>query len=223
MSAPVTPEVLWAQRSSVDDKAKNFVCLTITASDIREDSMKVELTSDKLCFQGENNNRKYALELEFYAEIDETLSKTHHSGRGVEFILRKKEIKSEYWPRLSKEPKKLQFIKTDFDKWVDEDEQDDAEDPPSATSNDMDDMDNGMGLDFAKMMGQGGSGNLDMANIMQGLGGSGGMGGPSEDDDDMPELEDISKDEQKEISEQEEIAIEMDASVPASEKIEEEK
>jgi len=47
----------------------------------------------------------------------------------------------------------------------------------------MDDMDNSMGgLDFAKMMSQGGSGGLDMANMMQGLGGSGGMGGLSEDD-----------------------------------------
>jgi len=78
--------------------------------------MKVELTSTKLSFSGENKFKKYALELELYAEIDETLSKTHHSGRGIEFVLRKKEIKSEYWPRLSKEPKKLQFIKTDFDK-----------------------------------------------------------------------------------------------------------
>jgi hypothetical protein len=39
----------------------------------------------------------------------------------------------------------------------------------------MDD-DNGMaGLDFAKMMGQGGSGGMDMASMMQGMGGAGGM------------------------------------------------
>ena len=40
--------------------------------------------------------------------------------------LRKKELKEEYWPRLLKEPKKVQFLKTDFDKWVDEDEQNEA-------------------------------------------------------------------------------------------------
>jgi len=39
----------------------------------------------------------------------------------------------------------------------------------------------------------------------------------------MPELEDIPKDEQEEVSEQEETPIEIDASVPASKKIEEEK
>lgn len=81
--------------------------------------MKVELTATKLSFSGENKWRKYALDLEFYAEIDEKLSKTHHSGRGVEFVLRKKEIKAEFWPRLAKEPKKLQFIKTDFNKVCD--------------------------------------------------------------------------------------------------------
>ncbi|KAI5858044.1 HSP20-like chaperone [Tricharina praecox] len=211
MSAPVTPEVLWAQRSSIDDDEKNVVYLTITAADIPKDSLKVELTATKLSFSGENKWRKYALDLEFYAEIDEKLSKTHHSGRGVEFVLRKKEIKAEFWPRLAKEPKKLQFIKTDFNKWVDEDEQDEAEEPAIPAGNDMDgDMDGGMGgmgggmggLDFAKMMGgqggAGGMGGMDMASMMQGMGGAGGMGGmdmasmmqgmggvPGGDDDDV--------------------------------------
>lgn len=40
--------------------------------------------------------------------------------------LQKKELKDEYWPRLLKENKKLHFLKTDFDKWVDEDEQNEA-------------------------------------------------------------------------------------------------
>lgn len=37
------------------------------------------------------------------------------------------ELKIEYWPRLTKDKAKLQFLKTDFDKWVDEDEQDAAD------------------------------------------------------------------------------------------------
>lgn len=40
--------------------------------------------------------------------------------------LQKKELKLEYWPRLLKENKRLHFLKTDFDKWVDEDEQNEA-------------------------------------------------------------------------------------------------
>ena len=34
----------------------------------------------------------------------------------MEFVLRKKELKEEYWPRLLKESKKVHFLKTDFDK-----------------------------------------------------------------------------------------------------------
>ena len=34
----------------------------------------------------------------------------------MEFVLRKKEKKEEYWPRLLKESKKVHFLKTDFDK-----------------------------------------------------------------------------------------------------------
>lgn len=31
-------------------------------------------------------------------------------------MLRKKDLKEEYWPRLLKESKKVHFLKTDFDK-----------------------------------------------------------------------------------------------------------
>ena len=54
--------------------------------------------------------------LDFYGEIDVENSKTNHSARDVEFVLRKKELKEEYWPRLLKESKKVHFLKTNFDK-----------------------------------------------------------------------------------------------------------
>jgi hypothetical protein len=31
-------------------------------------------------------------------------------------VLRKKELKEEYWPRLLKDSKKVHYLKTDFDK-----------------------------------------------------------------------------------------------------------
>ena len=46
------------------------------------------------------------------------------TSRALTAVLRKKESKSEYWPRLTKEKLKTPFIKTNFDRWVDEDEQD---------------------------------------------------------------------------------------------------
>lgn len=64
--------------------------------------------------------------MEFYAEIDESASKYNHTQKSSQFVLRKKELKEEFWPRLLKDAKKVHYLKTDFDKWVDEDEQDEA-------------------------------------------------------------------------------------------------
>ena len=120
--------VLWAQRSSKTDPEKNFIYLTITVPDVPKSNLKLDLKSSKLTFHGRSDTlkRTYQLELEFFDEIDPENSKINHTERNVEMKLRKKELKEEYWPRLLKEAKKLQFLKTDFDKWVDEDEQNEA-------------------------------------------------------------------------------------------------
>lgn len=81
----------------------------------------------------------------------------------------KADLNTEYWPRLSKD-KKVSFIKTDFSKWVDEDEQD-----GEVLEKEDDDM--GMG-GMPGMPGMGGMGGMPG---MEGLGGMGGgmpgMGG----------------------------------------------
>lgn len=66
----------------------------------------------------------------------------------------KKDKQYEYWPRLTKEKVKNAFLKTDFSKWVDEDEQDGApvEDPEL-------DMGGGMGG------GMGGPGGMDFEKV----------------------------------------------------------
>lgn len=56
------------------------------------------------------------MELNFYGEVDVENSKTNHTARDIEFVLRKKETKEEYWPRLLKDAKKAHYLKTDFDK-----------------------------------------------------------------------------------------------------------
>jgi hypothetical protein len=56
------------------------------------------------------------VELEFYAEIDKEESKINHTAKNIEMVLRKKELKEEFWPRLLKDAKKVHFLKTDFDK-----------------------------------------------------------------------------------------------------------
>lgn len=120
--------VLWAQRSSSVDPEKNFIYLTINVPDVPASSFKLDLKPQGLTFSGHSDTLKkdFHLELEFYAEIDPAESKVNHTNKNIELKLRKKELKEEYWPRLLKENKKMHFLKTDFDKWVDEDEQNEA-------------------------------------------------------------------------------------------------
>jgi hypothetical protein len=113
-----TRPVLWAQRSNVSDATKNFVYLTITAPDVPDADMKLDIQPTKLTFTGKSSTKPvtYHCELEFFAEIDPAESKTSHTGRDVEMVLRKKELKEEFWPRLLKEKGKVHFLRTDFDK-----------------------------------------------------------------------------------------------------------
>lgn len=122
--------VLWAQRSSSTDPEKNFVYVTISVPDVPASNLKLELKPTGLTFTGHSDTLKktYHLELELFAEIDDKASQVHHTGKNVELKLQKKELNEEFWPRLLKDKKKVHFLRTDFDKWVDEDEQNEAAD-----------------------------------------------------------------------------------------------
>ena len=108
--------VSWAQRSSSSDPERNYITLTIGAPDVEKPS--IDLKPNSLTFTGHSETKKttYHVELEFYGEIDVENSKTHATSANVSFLLRKKELKEEYWPRLLKESKRVHYLKTDFDK-----------------------------------------------------------------------------------------------------------
>ncbi len=93
------------------------------------------------------------------------------TSRSLSLLLRKKEKQAEYWPRLTKEKVRNAFIKTDFSKWVDEDEQD----GDNAVVEDDFDM-GGMG-GMGGMPGMGGMGGMPGMGGMGGMPGLGGMGG----------------------------------------------
>jgi hypothetical protein len=95
---------------------------------VSKENIKLDLQPTKLEFTGTSSTlkRKYHVELELFGEIDPAESKINHTSKNVELKLQKKELKEEYWPRLLKEQKRVHFLKTDFDKWVDEDEQNEA-------------------------------------------------------------------------------------------------
>lgn len=192
----LTPEVTWAQRSSTSDPTRNYVYLTISAPDVSASSTKLDLKPGSVTFSGHSETKKvtYEVELELFAEIDVENSITHHTSRDVEFVLRKKELKEEYWPRLLKESKKVHFLKTNFDKWVDEDEQDAVpeDDAAGGMGGGMPNMGGMEGM--GGMGGDGGFGGIDFSKLGGGAGGMPDMGDMPEDDDDegdeeMPDLE----------------------------------
>ncbi|KAI4233979.1 MAG: hypothetical protein L6R40_006905 [Gallowayella cf. fulva] len=227
MSTQTTPEVSWAQRSSSTDAEKNYIYLTIAAPDVPK--IDVDLKPTGLTFTGHSDTKKttYHVELEFYAEIDVENSKTHHTSRDVFFVLRKKEMKEEYWPRLLKESKKIHFLKTDFDKWVDEDEQEGAPDDAMAGMGGM-----GGGMPGMGGMGEdGGFGGIDFSKLGGGAGGMPGMGdmpdmgegGNDDDDDDDEEMPALEEDDDDKVGDSKlKVQEKDDEGVPAAKsKIEE--
>ncbi|TKX21944.1 CS domain-containing protein 1 [Elsinoe australis] len=202
----IVPEVTWAQRSSSSDAEKNHIYLTISVPDVDPKQITLDIQPTYLDFKGYSETKKatYAVKLEFFEEIDPKESKIHHTPRDVELVLRKKELKEDYWPRLLKDKSRVHFLKTNFDKWVDEDEQNEvAEDddymsrmggmggmPGMEGMGGMPGM-GGMG-GMPGMGGDGGFGGIDFSKLGAGAGGMdfGGAGDDGEDDDDeMPELE----------------------------------
>ncbi|EAW17390.1 Hsp90 cochaperone SBA1 [Aspergillus fischeri NRRL 181] len=179
----LTPEVTWAQRSSSSDPERNYLYVNIKTPDVAKSAADLKITATNVSFTGETNKGvKYHVSLDLYAEIDPENSKVNHTDREVELVLRKKELKEEYWPRLVKDTQKLHFLKTDFDKWVDEDEQDEAGDDDYANN-----FGGFEGLD------QGGLGNIDFSKLGANLGGGAEGAEGEESDEELPELEGDSK------------------------------
>ncbi|KAF9980591.1 hypothetical protein BGZ65_004900, partial [Modicella reniformis] len=109
--------VLWAQRA-------NLVYLTVDLHDAT--TPEIDLKEDKLVVTAVSDGKNYAVRIEFHAPIDVEASTRNITPRNIVFVLIKK--KPEWWARLNK-GSKLNFVKTDFARWKDEDddEDDDAE------------------------------------------------------------------------------------------------
>lgn len=173
MSQAQVPEVRWAQRSSESEHDKNIVFLTIVTPDIVKPEISIQ--AKKIVVKGSDKHGKtYNLDLDLYAEIEPEATKQRNTDLNLFFVLQKKEDQAEFWPRLSSSKDKLHNVRTDFDKWVDEDEQEEQPELP-----DMSGMGGG-GADMASMMGGGGAGGmggLDFSKLA-GMGGAGAGGQP---------------------------------------------
>ncbi|KAJ6144720.1 Co-chaperone protein SBA1 [Penicillium chermesinum] len=187
--------VTWAQRSSADEPERNYLYVSLKTPDVPKDKAELKLSSNNVSFTGPSGKGvTYSVSLDLFGEIDPENSKVNHTDREVELVLRKKELKEEYWPRLLKDTKKAHFLKTDFDKWVDEDEQDEAGEDDYANNFGGFGGEGGEGglsnIDFSKLGGMGGAGGMpDLSALAGAAGGAPGAEGEEEDDEELPELE----------------------------------
>ncbi|KAJ2785154.1 p23 chaperone protein wos2 [Coemansia interrupta] len=176
MTSPIRhPVVLWAQREDI-------IYLTIDLHDA--ENAEITLTPSSIDFANTTDGDKYAFHLDFFKPIKADGYKKSATGRKTLLVLDKEE--PAWWPRLTEKSGKLNFLKTDFDHWKDED---DSEDEQSAFP----------GMDFSQMGGMPGMGGMggmggmpDMSSLASMMGGAGGMGGldgmmgggPDDDDSD---------------------------------------
>ena len=119
----------------------------------------------------------YGFTMEFFAKIVKADSKFNTKGRNPIITLAKEDKEAEYWPRLTKEKVKNSRITVDWNKWVDEDEEDEA---PEMGGDFDPSMMNAFG--GGGMPGMGGMGGMPggMGGMPGGAGGGGGVPGASD-------------------------------------------
>ncbi|XP_063988592.1 prostaglandin E synthase 3 isoform X1 [Diachasmimorpha longicaudata] len=167
------PPVMWAQR-------KSLLYVTICLEDCKDPTIKIE--PEKVYFKGTGGTERkdHEVTINLYKEIDPEKSVQNAKGRLIELILAKKE-EGPYWPRLVKENNKYHWLKSDFNKWKDEDDSDNESDENNP--HDLESVMKNMGY-----LGGGGPGDTrptlddldDMADEADGA---------DSDDDEMPDLE----------------------------------
>jgi len=140
---------------------------TLTPTDVKDET--IQLTDKELHFKGKSNNKDYEVNIAFFKKVDSEGSTYKVLPRSVQMLLQKaKDDQDEFWPRLL-EDKALEKnqVKIDWDRYVDEDEEEEGFD----TSN----LDGGMGMGGPPGMG-GMPPGMDMEALMkQMVGSSGGV------------------------------------------------
>lgn len=113
----VPPPVLWAQR-------KDHVYVTI-GIECKTPNIKIE--KDSIYFQGVNaqDSKVHEVTISLYSSIDPKNSTYDSKGRCIQMVLSKENMDAPYWPSLTSDKKKPHYLKIDFNKWRDEDEEDD--------------------------------------------------------------------------------------------------
>jgi len=82
----------------------------------------VQMTECDLVFRGEDEHYRYNITEKLYGLVDRLKSGKNKKGSWLELWLRKKNPEEPWWPRLYKKEGKPAYLKTDWEKWKDEDE-----------------------------------------------------------------------------------------------------
>jgi len=116
------PPVIWAQR-------KDILYITICLEDCKDPIIEIE--PEKIYFKGKGGTEKkmHEVTINLYKEIDVSKTVKNLKARIFEIVLAKKE-EGPYWPRLIKENTKAHWLKSDFNKWKDEEDTDEESNPP---------------------------------------------------------------------------------------------
>ncbi|MEV5240164.1 p23/wos2 family protein [Streptomyces cinnamoneus] len=115
----ITPMVLWAQRADVVYLTVEVADPTDTYVDLAENHVRYHATTA--------DGKEYAFKLDLYGAIDPTDSRKVPSRRNLLVTMRKQS--QGWWPQLTREKKKIHWIKIDFSRWKNEG---DADDKPVA-------------------------------------------------------------------------------------------
>ena len=148
--------------------------------------------------RGVSHEVTYGFTMEFFAGVVKEESKFNTKGRNPIITLAKADKEAEYWPRLTKEKVKNSRLTVDWNKWVDEDEEDAAPEMGGDFDPSMMSQFGGGGMPgmggmggmpgmggMGGMPGMGGAGGMDMEALMKQMGGGQGM--PDSDDEDEEE------------------------------------
>ncbi|XP_028782430.1 co-chaperone protein p23-1-like isoform X4 [Neltuma alba] len=120
------PIVKWAQRS---DK----VYVTVDLPDAKDVKLKLE-PDGRFNFSAHKDEIPYEVDLDLFDKVNVEESKYNIGVRNIVYVIKKAE--KEWWDRLIKqEGKPPVFVKVDWDKWVDEEEENER------AGMDFDDMD----------------------------------------------------------------------------------
>ncbi|KAK1367099.1 Co-chaperone protein p23-1 [Heracleum sosnowskyi] len=114
------PSVKWAQRSDV-------LFITIDLPDAKDVKLKLE-PEGKFYFSATSGPEKllYEIDIDLYDEVDVNESKASVGSRNIIYLIKK--VESKWWSRLlKKEGKPPVFLKIDWNKWIDEDEQEEED------------------------------------------------------------------------------------------------